>query len=1508
MAESLVDRFAATRSRHPHRIAVVDDDRKLTYRELDTAADRVAARLRQLGVGRGDLVGVCAERGVDLVVLLLGVLKAGAAYLPLDPTYPKARLEYLVTDSACRLIVGVGSFGALFAGTGTQYLDPTTAASATAESPTTAASATAAPDTVAADADVPDGTGPGPDDLAYVIYTSGSTGRPKGVMVSHRNVTRLFDATRALFRPGPEDVWTLFHSFAFDFSVWEIWGALLHGGQLVVVPYLTSRDPGRFWELLRRHGVTILNQTPSAFRTLLDAAGTAGFPATSLRFVVFGGERLDPPVLRPWFAAYGDRRPELVNMYGITETTVHVTARIIRESDTGRDRSPIGRPIADLRLHLLDRQGRPVAPGERGELYVAGPGVARGYLRRPALTAQRFLPDPDGPPGARMYHSGDLASVAPDGELVIHGRADDQIQFRGFRIELGEVEHALRAVPGVRHGVVVPEDDGDDLRLVAYVVTDDGATPDVRAALAEQLPAHAVPAETRLVASLPLTANGKVDRSALADVWAAGLPSGNQQRLLFLTELAPESNVAYTIPAVVRLVGDLDLPALSAAVDDLVARHPALRTGLVSTPGGVVTVGVPASGGLLRTIRVPDEETALARARELIRTPFDLTRPPLLRALLVTLAADVHLLVLAVHHVVADGWSLGVLAGDLSACYAARRDGTDPPPSRDRGPGDFVRWHRRQAADGALAAGLEYWRNTLRGVPTVLELPGDHPRADRPRYTGGRTTLLCPPALVRRVTALARAEGVTPYAVLLSCFAAQVARTTGRTDMVIGSPAAGRPGPAFDGTVGYFANTLPLRLRPAAGASLRALLRPVHEQVLRGLEHQYVPFDQIVAAVDPVRDPARQPLVQVVFGYHGPHRFAPRLPGLRSSRVVAVDPGTTRFDLLVEAVDTEDGLLVAAEYDSGRYQPETAASFLAGYLDLLTEAVLDPDRPLPRDTAPVPVGSPETPADLPSGPAEHPGSELERRIATLYGEVLHAAVVGREDNFFALGGDSIRVLRLVAAARDRGLPLGVEQVFRTPTVAALAASLAPAGEPPTPDGVSGVPQGHVDPLTDADRQALPPDVTAAYPMAALQVGIIFHCQLAEDPTLYHDLVSVRLAGRLDPVRLRRALAVLAGRHEVLRTSLDLGSYSVPLQLVHEEVTVPLEFVAADPAAGSPRAALRAWWRGQWQRGFDPATAPLWRCHVLTHPDGTVDLAVSACHAILDGWSFATLMAELLRLLDDTDGGATLPPTVPYREFVALEQRSIAAERDRGYWRSRVAGVATALPGPTGPAAEYLPAEPAVAEPPLDPDVLTVVPADLAASVTALARELGAQTKHVYLAAHFEALGELWGVGEVSSGVVVSGRPERSGAEHSLGVFLNTVPVTVPVAGTSGAVLVTALSRLESEYLPHRRFPLAEMQRMAGGPLHRVRVNFADFHVLDTLTGLRRFRILDWWSCDRNEIPLSVEVTRQPMSDAVEIAVRVGAGVSARDGERFAELMVAALRRSTAGVAEVTGRV
>ncbi|MEW2546596.1 non-ribosomal peptide synthase/polyketide synthase [Streptomyces sp. NPDC047002] len=1042
-AETLVDLFEAQAARTPHAEAVSCGGERLDYAELDARAGRLAHRLAELGARPERYVALALPRSTDLVVAVLAVLKTGAAYLPMDPALPADRVALLLADAAPAALVTAAPAPAGGAVPVLRLDDPGVRADL-ARRP------------AAGPADP--ALRPLPQSPAYAIHTSGSTGLPKGVVVPHANVVRLFGRTRRWFGFERTDVWTMFHSYAFDFSVWELWGPLLHGGRLVVVPEDTARSPEDFLRLLADERVTVLSQTPSAFYPLIRA--DAEHPETggrlALRTVVFGGEALDVSRLAAWYERHPDTAPRLVNMYGITETTVHVTyAPLDRAAAGACTASPVGTGIPDLRTYVLDGALNVVPPGAVGELYVAGEGLARGYLNRPGLTATRFPADPFGRPGTRMYRTGDRARRRADGTLEYLGRADQQVKVRGYRIEPGEIEAALHGHPGVGAAAVgVYEDTAGTRRLVAHVVGPGAGAPPppaaaLRAHLRELLPAHMVPAAYVPMAALPLTPNGKLDRRALpapgpdgfaaaaagrtaprtpaerlvAAAWADVLDTGEigadddffalggdsilavrvvsrlrasfgaeisprllfthpglsrlaaalgdpggapadpasaipatapgtpaplspaQQRLWFLDRFEPGST-EYTTLSVLRLTGPLDPAALRTALDGLVARHESLRTTFAEHDGGARQIVHPPAPVPLRTQECADAAALDALVESEAARPFDLAAGPLLRARLARLTgreSEEHVLVLAVHHIATDGWSMGVLGRDLGELYAAALDRRDPElPTLPVRYGDWAAWQRARTADAEDQ--LAYWRRTLEGL-TPFEPPTDRPRPAVRGRDGALVTFTLPAALTERLRARGREADATLFMTLLAACQVLLARWSGQEDIAVGTVTAGRERPELHDVVGMFVNTLVLRARVRPELPFRALLAEARTAVLDATAHQDVPFERVVDALGPERDTSRTPLFQVMVALHNLGAQAPALPGL-AAEPVTPPVRHASYDLAFDFVEHDGALTGHLEYDTGLFDPATAQS-LADRLRILLEAAAeDPERPV----------------------------------------------------------------------------------------------------------------------------------------------------------------------------------------------------------------------------------------------------------------------------------------------------------------------------------------------------------------------------------------------------------------------------------------------------------------------------------------------------------------------------------------------------------------------------------
>ncbi|TAF08889.1 MAG: amino acid adenylation domain-containing protein, partial [Nostocales cyanobacterium] len=1004
--------FAEQVEKTPDAVAVVFASEQLTYRELNNKANQVAHYLRSLGVGADVLVGISVERSVEMLVGILGILKAGGAYVPLDPDYPRDRLEYMLSDSQVSILLTQEKCLESLPPHSAQVIcldrDWENIATASQENP------------------VINNTSA---NLAYVIYTSGSTGKPKGTLINHSHVVRLFAATDAWYKFNQDDVWTMFHSYAFDFSVWEIWGALLYGGKLVIVPYMVTRSPESFYELLSQERVTVLNQTPSAFRQLIQAEAATTAKTIHLRYVIFGGEALEIQSLQPWFERHGDQLPQLVNMYGITETTVHVTYRPLSKADLNSAASVIGCPIPDLQVYVLDENLQPVPVGITGEMYVGGDGVARGYLNRPDLTEQRFIPNPFRE-GTKLYRTGDLARYLANGELEYLGRIDNQVKIRGFRIELGEIEATLAAHPDIWETVVVVrEDEPGNKRLVAYVVSNTGITPtsaELRQFLGEQLPSYMIPSVFVSLQSLPLTSNGKIDRRAL------------------------------------------------------------------------------------------------------------------------------------------------------------------PAP------------------------------------------------------------------------------------------------------------------------------------------------------------------------------------------------------------------------------------------DSAR--PELENIFVA------------------------------------------PRTSEEQILAAIWSRVLDVAQVGIHDNFFALGGDSIRSIQVLSQAREQGLNLTVKQLFQYQTIAELVQGLKAENQE-----ISKLQLTQPFSLVAAaDQQLLPDGLEDAYPLAMLQLGMIYHSEYNQESAVYHDIFSYHLRTTLNVPILEQAINDLINNHPVLRTSFDLSNFSVPLQFVHRKVTIKLAVEDWSHLSDTQQeAALDSWFEIEKKQHFDWSQAPLLRFFVHRRTAETFNITVSFHHAILDGWSVASLTTELfkryLSLLGEKVEDVSPEFSVKYRDFIALEQQAISSLATQQYWQQKLADCNfTKLPRLTSGSDEIE----------IYPEIgiqQVRLNAQISAGLKQLAHTAAVPLKNVLLAAHLRVLNFLSGEADVVTGVVTNGRPEQNDGERILGLFLNTLPLRLQLSGGSWIDLVKQVFAQEQEILPHRRYPLSQIQNNLGNQsLFETAFNFTNFHVYEQVIGLDNLEILGGKFFDQTNITFLAQFSIEPGSSDIAV--------------------------------------
>ncbi|WP_235568666.1 non-ribosomal peptide synthetase, partial [Lysobacter sp. Root983] len=1025
----LHERFEARVAEQPDAEALVCGDVRLSYRELDERANRLAAHLRERGVASAERVALCLPRGVEMVVAMLAVLKAGAVYVPLDPEYPRERLLHILQDATPQLVLRRAADDTSLPDGSWEVLEwerlPWTApATALAQAKRNAES------------------------LCCLIYTSGSTGRPKGVMLRHRNLVNLASSTSPIaFAQGMR----LAHAanIAFDAASWEIWGALCNGACLVVVSADELLDAERLSALLEREQVAVLHLTVGLFHQHAEAMAPA---FSRLSALLFGGEKADAQKVRRLLAS-GHAPPRLVQCYGPTETTTFASCEVIETLPFAAKTVPLGRPLPNMRLYVLDGRGEPVPEGVVGEIYIAGAGVSAGYWQNDALTLERFMPDPRGEtPDARMYRTGDLARRLADGRLEYMGRNDFQVKVRGYRIEPAEIEAALCACEGVREAVVIAREDmPGDKRLVAYVRCEDTATATAetfRASLASRLPEYMLPSAYVHMAEWPLTAHGKLDRSALpapqeqvrtartysapegeteqglAAIWqgllgverigrddhffelgghsllvvrlrsqvratfgidlplkavfnrpqlrelAAELQdisrsdigtiaradrSGHlplslaQQRLWFLASFDERASLAYHMPSALRLTGSLNRAAMKAALDRLVARQEGLRARFVEVEGVPYQAFAPEDVGFALVehdlAHLPAdqlERVVRAQAEEEAAAPFDFTQGPLIRGRLLRLADDEHVLLVTQHHIVSDGWSVAVMVREFAQLYAAFCENRpDPLPPLEIQYADYAVWQRNWLQGDELERQTAFWREHLGGAPELLALPTDRPRPLVQSHAGATATFELPAELGGRLRALAQRHGVTPYMVVLAAWAALLSRLSGQQDVVVGTPVANRQRREVEGLLGFFVNTLALRVRLDGQANVADLLAQVKETALAAFAHQELPFEQVVEVMQPVRSLSHGPLVQTSFSWGGQSNDGPlELPGLVLSSMKS-ELDTTQFDVALNMAESEDAWSGALVYASDLFDRGTIERFIGCFATLLDAMAAD---------------------------------------------------------------------------------------------------------------------------------------------------------------------------------------------------------------------------------------------------------------------------------------------------------------------------------------------------------------------------------------------------------------------------------------------------------------------------------------------------------------------------------------------------------------------------------------
>ncbi|WP_237171868.1 amino acid adenylation domain-containing protein, partial [Prescottella equi] len=1486
---TLADLFGAAAAADPDAVAVVCGDERITYRDLDAHSNRLARWLIERGIGPESVVAVAMERTVDLVAALAGIVRAGAAYLPVDPGYPPERIGFVVRDAGARtLLTDAGSAAALSDVTLPEHTE-----------------------IVGLDAeDVRqriDGRPSGriadyervrrlhPDSPAYVIYTSGSTGRPKGVVVTHRNVVTLLSGARDVIGFDASDVWTLFHSYAFDFAVWELWGALGFGGRVVVVDRHTARAPDDLVALLAAESVTLLSQTPSAFGQLVRAEADSDRPL-ALRRVVFGGEALDATRLADWVARRGADRPALINMYGITETCVHVTWHPVDAAEVDSSRtvgSVIGVGLPGIGVRVLDDRLHPVPVGVVGELYVAGPQVARGYLHRPDLTASRFVPDPCAP-SRRMYRSGDRVRWTRSGDLEYMGRADFQVQVRGFRVEPGEVEAALTAVPGVAAAVVLAraESAGAD-RLLGYVVPEPGQTvtaETVTDAVAQRLPSYMVPSTVTVLGEFPLTSNGKIDRAALPDPRPVGgegrKPATDVERILtdlFADVLGAESvgvddsffglggDSIMSIQLVSRAKAagvtitprDVFECRTVARLADVAAQLDRPRVELLpELPGGgvgdVATTPVvhwltERSGdfhryaqSLVLDVPVDLDPDALATAVDAVLDRHDMLRAQLRhddrsrtgRRLTVRPPGAV------------DGRSVmrtvAVPTVQGSAFTEAARVALEEAVDRlDPFSGSIIQIVRLTAPDGARLVVVVH-HLAVDGVSWRILIP-DLVAA----YTGavaGRDPDLAPVGTSMRTWA----DGLVTAA---QDRVDELELWRSMTEPVGPSLAARQLDPNVD--VGATTDRVEIALSAEVTRALTTTVpRVFHGSVDDGL------VSALALAVAQWRRERGVDVDAVAVTLEGHGREDHVVPGADLSRTVGwfTTLHPVRFDLSDTDLDaaTTGGpasdTVVKAVKETMRSIPDHGIGFgLLRYLNDETRPVLSA-RPVPEISFNY-LGRFDTGAGgvwLPVEDAELRGVATPELSAPAVVDVNAAAVSGPDGPRITATWDFPRGLL------NRGEVERLAQWWEraAEAIARRAGTPGAGGFTPTDLDLVALDQGAIEVLEDRY-----PELSDVWPLSPMQRGMMFHSELSADAAdAYLVQLVLELDGAVEVPRLQRAAHALLGRHANLRTAFVRTPGGDAVQVVQGAVDVPWsEIDLREHSEPEAAARMRELLGTDRATAFDLSHAPLLRITLVHMPGGAERLVVTNHHILFDGWSTPLLLEDLFALYAADGDPSGLSTPTSYRRYLHwLTTRDDSATLRA--WTDAIAGAAepTLLADRSAATDRYVESR----------DLPFRLDADLTARLRVRAQDRGITLSTVVQTAWGIVLGLLTGRDDVVFGATVSGRPpDLAGVETAVGLFINTVPVRIRLDPYES--LGDLLARIQTEQtamLDHHHAGLEAVQRAAGPGA-----------VFDTLTVFESY-------------PL-----RDADGSATEIAGLRVVGIDARDSAHYPLSVVAAVR-------------
>ncbi|BAY66482.1 amino acid adenylation domain-containing protein [Calothrix brevissima NIES-22] len=1416
----------------PDAVALVFEDQQLTYQQLNIQANQLAHYLRTQGVGADTLVGICVERSIDMLIGILGILKAGGAYVPLDPNYPPERISFTLSDSQIPILLTQQQILPKLPDNHTQIIciDRDWEIIATYHHHNPEIRTT-------------------PANLAYIIYTSGSTGKPKGVLINHANVVRLFSASQHWFNFNHQDVWTLFHSFAFDFSVWEIWGALINGGRLVIVPYWVSRSPTDFYQLLSQQKVTVLNQTPSAFQQLIQAQELIDIPENlALRWVIFGGEALELQSLKPWFERHGDKMPQLVNMYGITETTVHVTYRPITNADLSSNAgSVIGCPIPDLQVYVLDQNRQLLPIGVPGEMYVAGAGLARGYLHRPELTSQVFVADPFSPdPDARLYKTGDLARYLSNGELEYLGRIDNQVKVRGFRIELGEIEAAISQHPHIQANVVIARvENNGDKRLVAYLVLHPQqvlTVNQIRQFLDSKLPQYMMPAAFVFLDSLPLTSNGKIDRRAL--------PAPELQRKTQNSYVAPRTaneQMLATIWAEVLRVEQVgiddnffELGGDSILSLQIIAR--ANQAGLQLTPKQLFEHPAIAQLALvIGTTRKIEAQQSLVTGKVPL-TPiqhwFLAQNQPephhYNQSVLLSVPADLKVELLQ-----------RVLQQLLLHHDALRLRLTIEDGNWQQVNADFAQTVPLNVVDLSTISPqqqLETLENAAGEIQASLNLSTGPIMSAALFELGNQSRRLL---LVIHHLAV---DGVSWRILLDDLYKTYQQLNLGETIQL----------PPKTTSFQYWA---------------QRLIEYAQSNVLTDELAYWLNVSQKPVLPIPVDDPQSTNTVA-------------------SAAMVSVSLNVAQTQALLQEVpkayntQINDVLLTALAQVLSKW---TGAKFVLlnleghGREDIFAD--VDLSRTVGWFTTIFPVllelNLTENPGDALKSVKEqlrqiphkgigygvlrylHQDAEIRQQLQTSPPAQISFNYLGQFDQAldptadFQLTDEPMGASQSWQSWRVHLLDIGgficdgqlqidwtySHNIHQKSTIEKLADEFieelqALIGHCLSPDAGGYTPSDF--PLAKLTQSQLDAqlnkikyqNIEDIYPLSPMQQGMLFHSLYAPDSGVYFEQLSCKFQGELELSAFEQAWQQIIDRHSVLRTGFIWENDHPPLQVVYRQVRLPLEIKDwRELSEIEQQRQLDIFQESEQRRGFELSVAPLMRLNLIQLDTDVYEFVWSHHHLLLDGWSLPLVLKEVFDGYEAICEGRNLQPqpSPAYRNYIAWLQRQDLASA-KVFWQQQLQGFSA----PT----------PLMVDTPLANQIqesdYTEQEVHLSETVTsalqAFAKQHQLTLNNLVQGAWSILLSRYSGEIDVVFGVTVSGRPpELVGVESMVGLFINTLPVRVTVS--PDIELIPWLKQLQANQVECEQYsysPLVEIQAWSevprGMPLFESIVVFENYPV------------------------------------------------------------------------------